>query len=320
MEFHSHPIQRKSTKARPAAMPITLAHFSDVHLGPVSLVDVIGDFRLKRMIGGASWHFRRKGLHRNSNADLLRADILAAKTDHICFTGDLVNIASKGEFGRGAAWLPGFGQPSDVSMVPGNHDAYVRAPHETGLGLFHGHMRGDSHSAGPAFPFVRLRRNVAVIGLNSALPQSLHKAGGTLGESQRNALAARLADLGKRGFYRVVMIHHPPLPGLAKPRKALTDAPELQQVLEQHGAELVIHGHNHACMINRLKTASGTAHIIGVPSASMADVPGHESAQWHAYAVSRAKGQWQTRLSVRRLDGGSGRFVNDHSGVLGEDL
>lgn len=301
-------------------MSFTLAHFSDVHLGPVSLADVFGDFRMKRIIGGASWHFRRKGLHLNDNASMLRTDVLAAGVNHICFTGDLVNIAAKAEFTRAAAWLAQCGRAADVSMVPGNHDAYVKVPDETGLGLFQNHMQGDGIASEQQFPYVRLRRNIALIGLNSAVPQSLRMAGGTLGEAQINALSTRLADLGARGFYRVVMIHHPPLPDLAKPRKALTDATALQHVLEEHGAELVLHGHNHTTMINRLKTKTGNTHIIGVPSASMADVPGHTSAQWHAYQVGRAKGQWQTRLSIRRLDGAAGRFVDGRSGILGQDL
>ena len=301
-------------------MNFTLAHFSDVHLGPVGMGDVFNDFRLKRIIGGLSWRFRRRGLHINSHADDLRADILAQKPDHICFTGDLVNIASKAEFRRGLTWLNSFGAPSSVTMVPGNHDAYVKAAHETGLGLFHSFMQGDGSASDHAFPFVRLRRNVAIIGLNSAVPQSLRKAGGTLGPQQRVALEQRLKDLGARGFYRVVMIHHPPLPGLARPRKALTDAPELADVLKSGGAELVIHGHNHKTMVHPLETASGTAFVVGVPSASMVDRDGHESAQWNEYSVSRARGQWFTRLTIRRLDGGTGRFTNGRSGVLGEDF
>jgi 3',5'-cyclic AMP phosphodiesterase CpdA len=301
-------------------MSFTLAHFSDVHLGPVGLVDVFGDFRSKRIIGGLSWHLRRRRLHRNANADLLRADILAQKPDHICFTGDLVNIAAKAEFRNGLSWLAGFGDAGALTMVPGNHDAYVKAAHETGLGLLGAYCNGDSASPAQAFPFVRLRRNVAIIGLSSAVPQSLRRAGGTLGAEQLAACAAKLSDLGSRGFYRAVMIHHPPLPGQNTPRKALTDAEELAGILKTHGAELVIHGHNHRTMINRLETATGVAHIIGVPSASMSAVDGHESAQWHAYSISRARGQWQTRLSVRRLDAASGHFVDGRSGVLSEDL
>ena len=311
---------RSQRKPCPTPMSLTLAHFSDVHLGPVPLGDVLGDFRLKRLIGGASWHFRRKALHLNANADLLRADVLAAKVNHICFTGDLVNIAAQAEFARAAKWLAQCGSPADVSMVPGNHDAYVSAPFGTGLGLFRSYMQGDGQAGEEPFPYVRLRRNIAIIGLSSAQPQSLRKAVGTLGKVQLNTLAARLSDLGTRGFYRVVMIHHPPLPSQAPPRKSLTDAEELAAVIEAEGAELVLHGHNHRSMIAQLKGKAGITHVVGVPSASMVDLPGHTSAQWHAYSVSRARGQWQTRMLVRRLDGAAGRFVDGRSGILGEDL
>jgi 3',5'-cyclic AMP phosphodiesterase CpdA len=301
-------------------MSFTFAHFSDVHLGPVAVTDVLGDFRLKRLVGGLSWGLKRRAMHIRAHADALRADVHAQSPDHICFTGDLVNIAAKAEFRRGLQWLKTVGTPENLTMVPGNHDAYVHVAHETGLGLLNPYMEGDGASSDHIFPFVRLRRNVAIIGVSSALPQSLNRAGGTLGKEQRNALATRLADLGARGFYRLVMIHHPPLPGLTPARRALTDASELSEVLKDNGAELVIHGHNHITQINAIDTAAGKTFVIGVPSASMVDREGHESAQWHAYSVNRARGKWQTRLTIRRLHGTTGRFADVRSGILGQDI
>jgi len=51
-----------------------------------------------------------------------------------------------------------------------------------------------------------------------------------------------LKTLRERGFCRVVMIHHPPLPGQAKDRKALTDAAAFKQMLEAEGAEAGLRG------------------------------------------------------------------------------
>ena len=53
------------------------------------------------------------------------------------------------------------------------------------------------------------------------------------------------------------MIHHPPLPGLAPPRKALSDAADLRDVLRDGGAELVLHGHNHHPMVTVLEGREG---------------------------------------------------------------
>jgi 3',5'-cyclic AMP phosphodiesterase CpdA len=297
-------------------MNFRLAHFSDVHLGPVGAQDIFGDFRLKRLIGGFNWHARRKRLHSNDIADALSKDVAAARIDHVAFTGDLVNLASVAEFARGAAWLKTFGSAETTSFVPGNHDAYVRAQHPSGLGLLDEFMRSDARTANEGFPFVRLRRNIAIVGLSSAVPQRLWKAGGELGSSQRNALAAKLADLGSRGFFRVLLIHHPPLPGQAKPRKALSDAGDLQDILRQHGAELVIHGHNHRSMHQEVQGPRSTGHVIGVPSASMGHVQGHESAQWHIYDIGRSKGHWQTRLHTRLWDGKLSRFIEGPSRIM----
>ena len=46
-----------------------------------------------------------------------------------------------------------------------------------------------------------------------------------------------------------VLIHHPPLPGQAKRFRGLEDAAGLEAVLSRHGAELVMHGHNHRNML-----------------------------------------------------------------------
>jgi 3',5'-cyclic AMP phosphodiesterase CpdA len=256
-------------------------------------------------------------MHQRQIADALRADILAHKPDHIAFTGDLVNIAATREFVEGAGWLSQFTSPEQMSYVPGNHDAYVERPHNTGLARVT-HYAGLAHDGQPEthFPFVRLKRNIALIGLSSAAPQSLWSAGGHVGERQLNELSVKLAELRQRGFFRAVMIHHPPLPGLAKPRRALADADKLAKILAESGAELVLHGHNHETMFNALATQTGKAHIIGAPSASMAHGQKHESAAWLAYDIDRKKGQWHTVYRIRRWDEKTGAFRDDGEGEL----
>ncbi len=293
-------------------MAFTFAHFSDVHLGPMPPGAVWQDFAFKRVLGGLSWALRRRAIHSPAVAEALVADIQAHNPDHIAFTGDLINIAAKPEFPRGARWLAKVGSVDAVSFVPGNHDAYVHVTDHDGLRHFSDYMAGDlkrpEGSDGKVFPFVRLRRNVAFIGLDTARPQSLWRAGGTLGDTQLNMLGVQLRDLKARGFYRVVMLHHPPLPGLAVARKALTDAAALQSVLKAEGAELVLHGHNHRRMFNTFAWEGGVAAVNGVPSASSTGHGAHEAAEWHHYSVDRSKAQWRTTLTVRALVGGTTRF------------
>jgi 3',5'-cyclic AMP phosphodiesterase CpdA len=145
--------------------------------------------------------------------------------------------------------------------------------------------------------------------LNSGVPQSLIKAAGSLGPRQLEALPGLLHDLKAKGYYRAVMIHHPPLPGLAPPRKALSDAARLADILANEGAELVLHGHNHQQMLNVLAGRDGNIPVIGVPSASMNGTGHTEPAAWNLYEISRNQGTWLTEVSTRAWDPESRRMM-----------
>ena len=291
-------------------MALTLAHLSDVHLGPLPKSAAWKDFALKRIVGALSWQLKRHKFHDPAIATAVVEDIKTIAPDHVAFTGDLLNISALAEFQRAAGWMKNFGESTWISFVPGNHDAYVPVTWEQGLAHLSPFMTGDM-AAGPAhpsaliastFPYVRLRRNLAMIGLNSAAPQSLTKAAGTLGPAQLQALAKILRDLKAKGYYRAVMIHHPPLPGLAPPRKALGDAAHLRDVLWNEGAEVVLHGHNHREMLTVLAGREGNIPVVGVPSASMNGKGQFEPAAWNLYEITRVQGKWATRVSIRGWD------------------
>ncbi|MGH6819917.1 MAG: metallophosphoesterase family protein [Methylocella sp.] len=294
----------------------TLAHLSDVHLGPLPRGALWQNFQLKRPVGFLSWHLKRRKLHDPLIAAAVAEDINAAGPDHVAFTGDMVNIAAWAEFPAAARWMARLGSPEALSFVPGNHDTYVSCPWEKGLGHFASWMTGDLHvnrtetspRIATPFPFVRLRQNVALIGLSSARLQPLRRAAGQLGNLQLESLGELLRGLRQRGFARVLMLHHPPLPGLAPPRKALEDVEFLREVLVEEGAELVLHGHNHAHMLNPLETRTGRCHAIGVPSASMNPASGYPAAAWYLYKIDRLAGRWHTAVTVRSFDLRSGRL------------
>ena len=301
-------------------MALTLAHLSDVHLGPLPKSAAWKDFALKRVIGTLSWKLRRHKLHDPTIAEAIVKDIKAAAPDHVAFTGDLLNVSAHAEFLRAADWMENFGDPQWISFVPGNHDAYVPVKWEQGLGHLAPYMTGDmavpSTQLTSIFPYVRLRRNLAMIGLNSAAPQSLSRASGSVGPEQLQALSTLLPDLKAKGYYRAVMIHHPPLPGLAPPRKALSDAAVLRDVLRDGGAELVLHGHNHHPIVTVLDGREGKIPIVGVPSASMNGYSHYEPAAWNLYEITRNHGKWATQVSVRSWDLQLHRIINKNQFML----
>src|SRR5215470_5993435 len=103
-----------------------LAHLSDPHLAPLPAprpMELAG----KRLLGFVNWRLRRHACHRREVLDALVADVAAAAPDHVAVTGDLINLALEAEFGPARAWLARLGAADRVTMVPGNHDIYVRA-------------------------------------------------------------------------------------------------------------------------------------------------------------------------------------------------
>ena len=104
----------------------TLAHLSDPHLAPLP-APRLRELAGKRALGYLNWTRNAHKIHRREVLDALVADMRAQRPDHIAVTGDLVNIALEAEFAPARAWLESVGTPEHVTVVPGNHDAYVRA-------------------------------------------------------------------------------------------------------------------------------------------------------------------------------------------------
>ena len=269
-----------------------LAHLSDVHLGPMppaTLSQLLG----KRISGHQSWHRNRHAIHSHAVADLLRQHVKKAKPDHVAITGDLVNIALPQEFINAKRWLNDFGPGDWISVVPGNHDAYVPMPTDQSLGLWREYMTDTSSeetspdTSAIQFPYVRHRGDIALIGVSTGIPTLPFVAGGRIGTAQLNALEAILAELGKQNKCRVIMIHHPPLTGQNRWRKALWDARELENILQRQGAELILHGHNHIHMFATTPGPQKAIPVYGVPAASLRAHQTKPAAHYYLFAIEK---------------------------------
>jgi 3',5'-cyclic AMP phosphodiesterase CpdA len=279
-----------------------LAHLSDPHLAPFPRPRLM-ELASKRLLGFINWQLRRHRYHRREVLDALIDDLTAAAPDHIAVTGDLINIALEREFGPGRTWLDRLGPPDRVTFVPGNHDIYVRATALQAQRAWGACMRGDGVAdAAEPFPFVRRRGPIALIGLSSALPTAPFLASGRLGPAQTERLAAILPQLD--GAFRVVLVHHPPL-GRRAWHKRLVDAVPLLRVLAEHGAELVLHGHDHRHSLNWLDGANGRIPVVGVPSSSAA-IGGKEDdpAGYNLYRIDGRSGAWRCEMVARGLRAG----------------
>jgi 3',5'-cyclic AMP phosphodiesterase CpdA len=282
-----------------------LAHLSDPHLGPLPRPQ-LGELVNKRALGLINWQRNRRAVHRADVLERIVADLKAQQPDHIAVTGDLVNLSLTGEYPPARAWLEALGPASGVTLVPGNHDAYVRPVAQHPQLHWGDFMRGDnalaSHTAeGSAFPFLRRRGPLALIGLSSAVPTGPLMATGRLGSAQLQRLAGLLDFARSEGLFRVVLIHHPPVSTRSHYLKRLVDGPQFLDVLARHGAELLIHGHNHEHCRTELTGPRGVIAAIGVPSAS--EAPPGEHAGYNLYRIEGAPGAWHFETISRGLSG-----------------
>jgi 3',5'-cyclic AMP phosphodiesterase CpdA len=278
----------------------TLAHLSDPHLPPLPaarLADLVG----KRALGYLNWTRNRHKYQRRDLLDALVSDMQAQAPNHIAITGDLVNLALEAEFAPSRAWLESVGTPDRVTVIPGNHDAYVRTTQHRFLTAWKEYLAGDEAQGGAGgFPSLRRRGPLALVSLSSALPTPPLMATGTIGQTQLEALQRMLAGLSAEQAFRVLLIHHPLRSDSWA--KRLTDSQALLALLKQHGVELVLHGHDHVHSTIRIEGPNGAIPVIGVPSASALAHGRYPAAAYNLFSIERDGLGWRCEQTVRGID------------------
>src|SRR3954464_13402806 len=169
-------------------MAFSLAHLSDPHLPPMPKA-ALRDLASKRALGYLNWRRNRHKFHRRDVVDALVSALHSHRPDHIATTGDLVSLAVEAEFAPARNWLESVGEPDRVTVVPGNHDAYVRATRHRFAETFADYLDGDdARGAGGTFPSLRRRGPLALVSVSSAVPTGPMMATGWLGRGQLDAL------------------------------------------------------------------------------------------------------------------------------------
>jgi len=300
-------------------MPQRFAQISDPHLSTLEGVSA-SDLLSKRLLGYLSWRRRRRHEHRAEVLDALRRDLQGEEFEQLLVTGDLTHIGLPDEFRQARDWLQQLGPATRVAVIPGNHDACVPGDWQQTFALWCNYMASDPRPGtlstptdlGGLFPSLRIRGEIAFIGLCTACPTPPLMASGRLGRDQLEKLASLLENTAGQGLFRVVYLHHCPLPGVEKWRKRLTDAPELKALLERHGAELILHGHGHRAHYFELECSWGSAPVIAIPSASALGLHGADVASYNRYQVERSHQGWNLDIEGRRYQSEGGEFVTVH--------
>lgn len=274
-----------------------LVHLTDPHLSSLQGVgysELLG----KRLSGYLSWRKNRSKHFLPAVLERLVAAVRAENPDQILLTGDLVQIGLESEIRQAADWLKSLAAPEKVMLVPGNHDVYAGGSAATVSRLWQDYLL---QTAAPAeggnltdrYPVVRRLGKVDLIGLSTACVTPVFMATGSLGRDQLDRLEVLLQKFAAEGRMVVLLIHHPPLPGLSSRRKALTDDGALEGVLTRYPPAMVFYGHMHR---NQDLQLGDTRVYCTAAASSVSD------ASYRVIDIAERDDGWSFRMRLKTLD------------------
>jgi 3',5'-cyclic AMP phosphodiesterase CpdA len=299
--------------------PFALAHLSDPHISAISDVRV-RDLINKRLYGYLKWKLHRGAEHLDAILLALQDDLKQTHPGHIAVTGDLTHLSLPTEFRKARQWLQSLGPPTRVTVIPGNHDAYVKTDWNQTFAHWTDYMISDDSRVADVipsnvdsiFPSLRVRGRIALIGVCTAQPTAPYLAVGSVGAIQMQKLKTILVRTGEQRLFRVLLIHHSPAPGTVSWRKRLKDAAALRSLLARYGADLILHGHAHHTAQSYLKSLDGKVPVVGAPSASALGRTLQRRARYYIYRISPTTSGWDVRLEVRMYSPDKNRFIPEH--------
>jgi 3',5'-cyclic AMP phosphodiesterase CpdA len=267
---------------------VHLVHLTDPHLTtPPAWPSLAGRSHYgKRYLGYLSWARKRRHHLRPEWLAELCAAAAAERPDQWLLSGDLAQIGTAEEIREAGRWLRDLAPAESLVFVPGNHDVYAAESWPCIQHEWRPYLpeRDD-------YPLIRRVSDVAVFGLSSAVPTMPLSAAGALGERQLDRLEAALA--GHHDAFRVLMLHHPPLPHMISHRKRLRDADALRALIERQPVHLILHGHRHE---NRHSEQLGARIYCTAPASA-------EAGCFRSFRVTPENGGWTVDASLTRRQG-----------------
>jgi 3',5'-cyclic AMP phosphodiesterase CpdA len=297
-----------------------IAHLSDPHILDLEGVERSRLLWNKRLTGMVNIKLHRGSVHKRHVVEAMMEDLRERRVDHVVITGDITNLALETEFERARAVFADLGLDAEhVSVIPGNHDVYTRGAEidQRFAKYFAEHITSDlpfndagNHPSGP-FPFVRLRGDVAIIGLSTAVARLPLIASGRAGARQLEALGAILEHPEVATRTPVVLIHHPLInpPGyIGTATHGLPEAKRIREILSRRKESVVLHGHLHDRAHRVVEFELGAVmHHFGATSASLLHQSPDRMAGYNVYDIGP---NGLESASARVYDPSNGVFVD----------
>jgi 3',5'-cyclic AMP phosphodiesterase CpdA len=293
--------QCRRYRQRRGGIRVRLVHMTDPHLSSldnVSISSLLG----KRLSGYLSWKKNRSKHYLPAVLERLESAVRAEDPDQVLLTGDLVQIGLEHEIRQAADWMTALARPEKVMLVPGNHDVYAGGSAAMVSRFWSNYLFQPASSAAGGdltdrYPVLRRFGKIDLIGLSTACVTPVFMATGRLGRAQLDRLGTLLHGSAAEGQLVVLLIHHPPLPGLCSRRKALTDDDALEGILRRYPPAMVFYGHLH----RNHELQLGDTRIYCTASASSVS-----DASYRVVDIGEMGDGWTIRMRLKTLDVGDG--------------
>ena len=279
-------------------MESSIAHFSDIHLCGIKKIS-IAQLLSKRLYGYFYWKFGRSKRYDYSILEVLINDLKNEHLDHVVATGDLAHLSLPEEFISVKRFLRRIDNIDKITLVPGNHDFYVPAGKRYYEKKWKEYISTHEiiQKKGVIFPFVRFFNNIALVGVNSAVITPPFFAYGFLGRSQLEDLKDLLAKIPDI-YFTILLIHHPPVKGVATCNNSLIDMKGITEILKSGKIKLILHGHTHYFNITSVTSKMGEIPVIGVPPAVSIELD--KLSGYNIYYIKEIEGKWS--LTIKRKE------------------
>lgn len=294
---------------------LRFVQLSDLHLSSIGAPNPLRLLN-KRILGYLSWLRKRRHSHQRWILDLAVDTFQELSVDHCAITGDLTHIGLTNEFQQVQQWLERLGSPEYVTVIPGNHDLYVNELWHRSFKLWQDYLYGDEISTlehknercaltqlNQFYPTVRIRKNVAFIGVNSVFNAPWFRATGQIHSQQLQRLREILSSHELDCYCKVLLIHHPITLTHTPARKCLLNYQELLALLHDYPVDLVLHGHGHHSCFEYIKCSKEfDIPVIGMSSSSSTSQKPAYQAEFILFDVIQDTKQWRIKKQSYTLD------------------
>ena len=221
----------------------TLCHISDLHFSSPGEIS-FDDFFNKRILGGLNVLLFRRFQYRFEVLKSLR-DLLCSNNfvyDHLLVSGDLTSTGKESEFLDAKKFLLSLKEKSPVSVIPGNHDVYIKELEEP---LVFSQFFGQDFDC-LEFPFLhKIKQGVYVAGFNTCYAAGVLSSAGRVNPEEITKMKTLLKDIEPESVVLSMGHYHLAEKADPNPEHDLTNPEEMLDFLKESGIKYYFHGHIH---------------------------------------------------------------------------